>query len=113
MAHYDYATPNHYFVTICTKDKRCIFGTLHRNNVYGDLAEIGLLEIPKHFDKVHIDKYIVMPNHIHAIVILEDGAKELSTIIGQYKAFVTRKIHEIDPGVAVWQVSFHDHVIRN
>ena len=113
MAHYDYATPNYYFVTICTNNKRCIFGTLYRNNVYGDMAETGLQEIPNHFDKVHINKYIIMPNHIHAIVVLENGAKELPVIIGQYKAYVTRKIHEIDPDLEVWQTSFHDHVIRN
>ena len=113
MPQYNYATPNYYFVTICTKNKRCIFGTGSRNNVYGDLAEAGLKKIPEHFDKVRVDKYAIMPNHIHAIVVLEDGADALPTVIGQYKSYVTRKIHEIDPDVAVWQTSFHDHVIRN
>ena len=113
MARYDYATPNYYFVTICTKNKKCIFGSVHQNHMYGEIAEMGLLEIPKHFDKVYIDKYIVMPNHIHMIVVLEKGAKELPTVIGQYKAYVSRKIHAIDPTQEVWQSSFHDHVIRN
>ena len=113
MAYYDYTTPNYYFVTICAKNKKCIFGTLHQNNMYGDIAQKGLLEIPKHFDKVYIDKYIVMPNHIHAIIVLENGAKALPTVIGQYKAYVSREIHRIDPTKEVWQSSFHDHVIRN
>ena len=113
MAHYDYATPNYYFITICAKNKKCIFGTLYQKNAYGDIAEKGLLEIPRHFEKVCIDKYIVMPNHIHAIIALENGAKELPTIVGQYKAYVSRKIHAIASTKEVWQSSFHDHVIRN
>ena len=110
---YDYSTPNYYFVTICTNNKRCIFGTQSQSNVYADLAEAGLKKIPAHFDKVRIDKYIIMPNHIHVIVVLDNGAKALPTVIGQYKSYVARKIHEIDPDVSVWQTSFHDHVIRN
>ena len=113
MTWYNYKTPNYYFVTVCTKNKRCLFGTRYRNNLYGNLAEAGIKEIPKHFDNVRIDKHIVMPNHIHAIIVLEEDAKELPTIVGQYKAYVSRKIHEIDSELEVWQASFHDHVIRN
>ena len=60
-----------------------------------------------------MDKYIIMPNHIHAIIVLEDGARNLSTIIGQYKSYVTRCIHKLDPRLEVWQSSYHDHVIRD
>ncbi len=59
---------------------------------------------------------MVMPNHIHAIIELE-GIKEnrpnISTIIGQYKAAVTKAIRKECPDMDVWQRSFHDHIIRN
>ena len=93
MANYDYATPNYYFVTICTSGKKCIFGSFNGCNSYGKIAEDGLLQIPLHFPNVQIDKYIIMPNHVHAIVVLEQGAKELPTIIGQYKSYVAKRIH--------------------
>ena len=66
---------------------------------------------------MHIDKYVVMPNHIHGIFIVTDSEesrlKDLSVIIGQYKMSVTKIIRNIEPGRIVWQRSFHDHVIRN
>lgn len=113
MRNYDYTTPNYYFVTICTKHKACIFGSATQISTYGRIAQQGLLEIPKHFPGIRMDKYIVMPNHIHAIIVLEDGARNLSTIIGQYKSYVTRCIHKLDPRLEVWQSSYHDHVIRD
>jgi len=71
------------------------------------------LQIPRHFSNVSVDKYVVMPNHIHIILILHSGSANLPAIIGQYKAFVTRRIREKKPNCNVWQTSFHDHIIRN
>ena len=113
IKHYDYATPNYYFVTICTSSKACLFGSPQRLNHRGKIAQSGLLEIAKHFHGVYIDKSVVMPNHIHAIIVLQNEVANLSTIIGQYKSFVTKKLHETEPNLQVWQTFFHDHVIRN
>ena len=113
MEGYNYATPNYYFVTVCTKNKKCLFASHTKCNGFGKLAEAALREIPEHFAHIQIDKYVIMPNHIHAIVVLEEGAASLSTVIGQYKSYVTRQIHKIAPDTEVWQASFHDHVIRN
>ena len=54
-----------------------------------------------------------MPNHIHAIIAVNQAGTELPLVVGQYKAFVTKQIHLINPAIKVWQTSFHDHVIRN
>ena len=110
---YDYSTPNYYFVTICTWNKTCLFGHPQRLNACGRAAKDGILQIEAHFQNVKVDKYVVMPNHVHMILVLEGGSVSLSTIIGQYKSFVTRKIREAEPACSVWQTSFHDHVIRN
>ena len=113
LKNYDYAKPNYYFITICTREKKCLFGEAGNLNAHGKIAEKGLLEIDKHFQDVTVDKFVVMPNHIHAIIILTGQAANLSVVLGQYKAFVSNQIHRTDPQETVWQASFHDHVIRD
>ena len=113
LKQYDYSTPNYYFLTICTWNKECLFGKPSALNLYGIIAQQGISEIEKHFSHVKVDKYVVMPNHIHMILVLQGEGAEIPTIIGQYKAFVTRKIRENAPEQKVWQTSFHDHVIRS
>ena len=113
MRHYDYTQPGYYFVTICTKEKKCLFGEPGELNRFGYLAQQGLLAIEQHTHGVKVDKCIVMPNHIHAIIVLSDSATDLSVAIGQYKSAVTRNIRKIRRNAEVWQTSFHDHVIRS
>lgn len=113
MGCYDYSKPNNYFVTICTNRRKCIFGDPGDLNCYGEIARQSICEIERHFPNVKIDKFAVMPNHIHMIVALQANDTALPVVIGQYKAFVTKQIRAIEPGVKVWQTSFHDHVIRN
>lgn len=82
----------------------------------GRTAERCLLEIPKHFVSAHVDQYVIMPNHVHVILVLNDDAQTeracpfptVSTVIGSYKSAVSHAA-----GFPVWQKSFYDHVIRN
>ena len=113
LREYDYSTPNYYFVTVCTRNKENLFGEPRKLNSFGEIAEKGWLEITYHFENASVDKYVVMPNHVHAIIVLQGEGASLPVIVGQYKSHVTRKIHETEPGRVVWQTSFHDHVIRN
>ena len=115
---FDYSSENYYFVTICTHEKKCIFGAAGNLNALGRIAERDLRELDIHYHGVHIDKMAVMPNHIHAIIVIgceNRGEKypSLNTIIGLYKSGVSRKIHEQSPDLVVWQRSYHDHIIRN
>ena len=110
---YDYSRPNYFFVTICTKEMRHLFGKAGDPNWRGKIAETGLWKISGHFPGVRIDKYVIMPNHIHAIVIQTGTDTYLPTVIGQYKAYVSREIHTSEPECVIWQTSFHDHVIRD
>ncbi|MBR6653401.1 MAG: transposase [Oscillospiraceae bacterium] len=120
LSQFDYSSENYYFVTICTADKKHLFGKAGELNQFGKIAEKKILDIPNHHYGVRIDKYAVMPNHIHAIVVLGCAGKtptekipSLYTVLGSYKSSVTREIHEIAPEVTVWQSSYNDHVIRN
>ena len=115
---YDYSTRNYYFVTICTDNKECIFGEPTQLNIFGKIAETCILNIEQHYANVKIDKYVVMPNHVHMIVVLgieeySDKISSLTQIIGQYKMAVSKEIHKIRSDCKVWQRSFHDHIIRN
>jgi putative transposase len=134
LANYDYSNQNYYFVTICTHNKLKLFGEIdsgtvktvpYTNNIklnsFGEIAKSELLNIPTHFDGIYIDKYVIMPNHIHAIIIIGcDGETErsrpfptLSTIVGLYKSGVSKRIHKIAPNMKIWQKSFNDRIIQN
>jgi Transposase and inactivated derivatives len=119
LQNYNYAKDGYYFVTICTHNKIKLFGDINHINLFGEIARDELLKIPSHYDAVKIDRHVIMPNHIHCIVVIEYDAEEersrpfptLSTIIGLYKAGVTKSIHSYSPDIQVWQRSFHDHII--
>ena len=118
IPNYDYSQDNYYFVTICTHEKKCLFGTVQNLSRYGKIAAASIDTIPMHYSSVKINKYVVMPNHIHMIVVIgcniETSANPtLSRIIGAYKSEVSRLIHKSVPNEPIWQRSFHDHIIRN
>lgn len=117
IPHYDYATPNYYFVTICTHEKQSLFGTVEHLNGYGQIAAELLLKIPEHFPHAVVDKFVVMPNHIHAILVLRETVQErghsLPVIMGQYKAAVSKHIRKSLPSRKIWQKSYFDRIIRN
>jgi len=115
IPNYDYSLPNYYFITICTHEKKCIFGFQNYLTSLGKIVDRHIRNIPGYYQNVLVNKYVVMPNHIHLILVLNDGNNnpDISLIIGQFKRGVTKEIHSIDPDLKVWQRSFHDHVIRN
>jgi len=111
---YDYSSENYYFITICTHNRKCVFGSPDRLTSAGKIAFAHIVDIDKHYDHVFIDKFVVMPNHIHMILVLKSGNRaDAEQIIAQYKSGVTREVRKMIPGIKLWQRSFHDHVIRN
>ena len=116
LPEYDYSQAGAYFVTICTKDK---IPLLSRIAIVGDDAHI----VPSGYGQVveryvrsipGMDKYVIMPNHIHMIIRIEGGpmwasapTQSLSTRVKSFKTLVTKEI-----GVSLFQRSYYDHVIR-
>ena len=113
IPNYDYTSCNYYFVTICTHNRKCIFGSVEKLNKSGEIAKNEIISLSEHYQSVLIDHFVVMPNHIHMIIILEEKGPNLNQIIAQYKSGVSRKIHTVFPIISVWQRSYHDHIIRN
>lgn len=71
---YDYTRPGAYFITVCTRDRACLFGEVKAGKV--ELNQWGIIvqecwhDLPKHFSNVKLDSFVVMPNHVHGIVII-------------------------------------------
>ena len=134
---YDYSTPGAYFITVCTANREKIFWSDRRcelcspacNTQTGDqrsplrveLSDVGKIvdaEIQKMntvYDAVRVDKYCIMPDHIHFILSIdtdENGrtqfAPTISRVIKQFKGSITKQV-----GRPIWQKSFYDHGIRN
>jgi REP element-mobilizing transposase RayT len=75
LQQWDYGWNGAYFLTICTKKRECFFGNIicgeMKLSEIGELAKKYLLEIPERYDYALLDEFAVMPNHIHAIVIID------------------------------------------
>ena len=88
LKHYDYANDGSYFVTICTKDRDCCLGEIKNGilieTIQGNIARECWLDLPNHYRNCILDGFIVMPNHVHGIIFIdndsvETGLKPVST----------------------------------
>ena len=77
MPDYDYSVPGWYFITICVKNRQCVFGDVVDGKMvlsrFGYIAKQSLKDVPKHYKHVRLDSYIVMPNHVHVIIVIRRG----------------------------------------
>ena len=114
---YDYSLAGAYFITICTHQREYLFGDVVAGEMHlnqnGKIAAERWLALPHHHNDVILDLFVIMPNHMHGIIMLDNTS--LSTIVGSYKSSVTRHIRQSndDAHLSVWQPRFHDHIIRN
>ncbi|MCJ7624078.1 MAG: hypothetical protein MUO76_11290 [Anaerolineaceae bacterium] len=85
---YDYTQPGAYFITICTYEKTCLFGEISECEIRlshtGQIAQNEWLRLNNRFQHINLDEFIIMPNHIHAIItILCEGTADVRTDTGQ------------------------------
>ena len=129
---YDYSSEGAYFITICTHNRKNLFsnivGAIHESpesnlNSKGKIVDFYINKLNTRFE-ITIDKYIVMPNHIHLIAIIQNTQRSIrestlqkraliSKSIGYLKMNVSRDIHKKGYSDKIWQRSFHDHIIRD
>jgi REP element-mobilizing transposase RayT len=134
LQNWDYSSKGAYFITICTHNRAHLFGEIIGNEMHlnetGQLAEKFWMEIPAHFPFVELGNFVVMPNHFHGILIINEsttppetikknGGKNekwkpnsIGSIINQFKRIVTINARKIHADFA-WQSRFHDHIIRD
>lgn len=132
----DYAA-GMYFVTICTHERRCLFGTITEGvmslNACGTIVTECLQAIPVHFPHVTLDAFVVMPNHVHGMIIIHEpvGAQHaapldlkthphvvpgsLAAVVRSFKSASTKRINLLreTPGNVLWQRNYHEHIIRD
>jgi REP element-mobilizing transposase RayT len=148
LMNHDYSANGYYFVTVCSKNRENSFGNsvgallaCARNNntvtdnhfelsTCGKIIERQWLDLPNQYDNVELDEYVIMPNHIHGILILNNhafaglraqasSAPTLSQIIRSFKSRSAMeylkflKANNLNVSGKIWQRSFYDHVIRN
>ncbi len=141
LKEYDYSNVGGYFATIVTLGRECLFGEIidgeMRFNTLGKIVQECWLAIPNHFPNTDVDLFVVMPNHIHGIIVLYEkdnssiararrasplpkpsitlgfNSGTLSAIIGSFKSAVTKRIgREINPK-KIWQRNYYEHIIRD
>jgi REP element-mobilizing transposase RayT len=129
---WDYSENSAYFITICTANRECLFGKIiDREMQLSETGEIVALEWEKSFGmrtELLCDVYVIMPNHIHAILRIDidtlqlqphgiayRSPKSVSSFIAGFKSAATTHINQFrnTPKQAVWQTRFHDRIIRD
>jgi putative transposase len=130
---YDYTQPGAYAVTIKTRGGQALFGqvvdgAMHLNN-HGQIVQTCCEEIPSHFPHASVDPCVVMPNHLHAVIILSERPRQsgrqahasgeqfgrpvrgsLPTIVGSLKSAVSKQVNGLrgTPGGSIWQRGYYD-----
>ena len=119
---YDYSQCGAYFINVCTKNRECYF------EKYPGLKNIVKTEwenIPNQYSHIELDEYVIMPDHFHGIIIINDcrggvtpplhGKLTLGQIVAYFKYQSTKLINNIrgTPGVPFWQRNYYEHIIRN
>ena len=132
IKHYNYSNAGLYYITICTykkeknlcniNEKICDvnfdeidFDKYIEYTGIGELCVNAIKNISENYKNIEVDSYVIMPNHIHMILCIEDGNKDsISKIVSYFKSFVSRNYNRmINDKIEIWQKSFYDHVIRN
>ena len=137
LKEFDYSQGGYYFVTICVNDRKDYFGKIQDTecvlNEYGFVVKQILENILVLYPYITIDFYVIMPNHIHAIIIIDPSEnvyvvtsrnlsldkksirkiKSLSEIIGAFKTISSKELHKMGLNEFRWQRSFYDRIIRN
>ena len=141
LKEYDYSQAGWYFVTVCTHEKICQFGNIINMKMIfndgGKIAETCWLDIPKHYPNVELDEFVIMPNHVHGIIVINDKnvgvqnfesqqnvesqynkfqniiPRSLGSIVRGFKIGVTKWFRQNTDVYTVWQRNYYEHIIRN
>ena len=132
LKEYDYSSAGWYFVTICAHKRECVFGHVSKGDVV--LSQIGRIVmeswewLPQQYPYVDLDEWVIMPNHLHGIIIINDNrrkggsrtaptvnVKPLGGLIGAFKTVSTKRVRQEFGSYTgpLWQRGYYEHVIRN
>lgn len=123
LENYDYSQNGAYFATICTRGREPILSTIVGDGFpvpkpIGEIAEEYVRRISEKYPEVAVDRYVIMPDHIHILLRIDgtgNPSPTLGNVLGWYKYQVTKQANLLlnTPGEKLFQRSYYDHVIRN
>ena len=102
LRNYDYTSNGYYFITICTHDKKPLV------KKYQKEIEDIISQLPDRFPGMDIDYYILMPTHVHLIIVFNNVKVTIGEVVRTFKALVSRYSKDQD----FWQRNYYEHVIR-
>ena len=133
LSGYDYSSPGAYFLTVCTQDRKCLLsrivgtgvldGPLVELTPYGEVAEKYLRQLDAFYENLCVDSYVIMPNHIHLLLVIQESAKgpsgtpvptgrvqnsTVSRFLSTFKRFCNKEY-----GENIWQYRSYDHIVRD
>jgi len=116
---YDYTNAGIYFVTICCHQRQHLFGEIDNGKM--KISAIGQIvsnlwqKIPQSFPNVELDGFILMPDHLHGIIIISESKEKssLANIIQNFKSISSRTINRINKsyGISIWQRNYYERIV--
>ena len=123
LPEYDYSQNGAYFITICTQDREPVLSEIVGDGFpvpkpCGKIAATVLHQISERYPCVSVDKYVIMPDHIHILLRIDgtgNPSPTLGNVVGWYKYQATKEVNRWlqRQGMRLFQRSYYDHVIRN
>ncbi|MBI1925795.1 transposase [Candidatus Poribacteria bacterium] len=129
LKNYDYTQSGYYFLTICVHQRECLFGEIVEGNMItndvGEIVQQTWDHLPNRFPTVAVDSFVVMPNHVHGIIIIKSNADRgvgaalappaLGDIVRAFKSISAVQGNRIlgRSGRPLWQRNYYERVIRN
>lgn len=133
LHNHDYSEEGVYFITICTQNMLCLFGNISKDEMIlsdaGKMIEKQWMNMPNRFQNIELDEFVIMPNHLHGIVIVNPNARadtrpaRTNTIGEMICAFKSITSNEYINGVKnlgwpvfdqkIWHRNYYEHIIRN
>ena len=125
---YDYSQAGMYFVTLCTRNRECLFGEIvdetMRLNPVGQIVADSWAWLAQRYEHVELDEWVVMPNHLHGIVVINDHCKggsrtaptkPIGRLIGAYKTVSTKQANTFrqTPWLLLWQRNYWERIVRD
>jgi len=134
---YDYSRVGAYYITICARDRQGLFGDIVDRHM--QLSQAGLIicsvwdDLPRFYDGIELDAFVVMPNHVHGVVVIHQPVETihdspshavpvvqrrrmlLAKLIGRFKMVSAKQINTLrgSSGQPLWQRNYYEHVIRD
>lgn len=116
---YDYSRAGAYFVTVCLASRRRLLGRVIEDTVelsaLGDVVADELQAFSVRHPGTRLDTSVVMPDHVHCVILLPGGGASLGGVVGTFKSSSARRVNALrrTPGEPFWQRGFFDHVVRD